>query len=158
VSANILTDNTAITVAQGGTGRATSTTAYGLIAAGTTATGAHQTLPTGTSGQLLGSGGTSALPSWTTPTYPTTSGTVRKVVMSDGTNNVYSTETYPAPGAQYNMPVSDGTNWISVAPVELSTIAVTLNGSETLTNKTLTAPKINENVALTATSTYLNRC
>jgi hypothetical protein len=48
-SATILTDNAAVTVAQGGTGRATSTTAYGLIAAGTTATGALQTLSVGTS-------------------------------------------------------------------------------------------------------------
>lgn len=56
---------TDVSVAAGGTGRSTSTTAYGLIAAGTTATGAHQTLATGSSGQALLSGGASALPSWT---------------------------------------------------------------------------------------------
>jgi hypothetical protein len=33
---------------------------------------------------------------------------------------------------------------------------VTITGSETLTNKTLTLPKINENIELTATSTELN--
>ena len=33
----------------------------------------------------------------------------------------------------------------------------TSSATETLTNKTLTSPKINEDVALTATSTYLNR-
>lgn len=55
-----------LTVARGGTGRATSTTPYGLIAAGTTATGAHQTLTTGTVGQFLKSGGTTALPTWAT--------------------------------------------------------------------------------------------
>ena len=49
----------------GGTGRATSTTPFGLIAAGTTATGAQQTLPVGTSGQILKSNG-SALPTWQT--------------------------------------------------------------------------------------------
>jgi hypothetical protein len=65
-SANILTSFTAVTVGQGGTGRATSTTAYGLIAAGTTATNPHQTLPAGANNQILVGGGTAALPVWTT--------------------------------------------------------------------------------------------
>ena len=85
-SSNILTDNAAVTVAQGGTGRATATTAYGLIAAGTTATGAHQTLAAGTSGQILRSGGASALPAWSTATYPATAGTTGNLLISDGTN------------------------------------------------------------------------
>ena len=67
-SATILTTNAAVTVAQGGTGRATSTTAYGLIAAGTTATGAHQTLAAGLTTEILVGGGVSALPVWTTAT------------------------------------------------------------------------------------------
>ena len=67
-SAVILTDNAAVTVAQGGTGRATSTTAYGLLAAGTTATGAHQTLAAGATTDMLVGGGASALPVWTTAT------------------------------------------------------------------------------------------
>lgn len=58
--------SSAVTVSKGGTGRTTSTTAYGIIAAGTTATGAHQTLATGTSGQILKSNGTSALPTFQT--------------------------------------------------------------------------------------------
>lgn len=57
-----------LAVANGGTGRATSTTAYGLIAAGTTATGALQTLPTGATTEILVGGGTAALPVWTTAT------------------------------------------------------------------------------------------
>lgn len=55
-------------VTNGGTGRATSTTAYGLIAAGTTATGAQQTLAAGATTQILVGGGASALPAWTTAT------------------------------------------------------------------------------------------
>ena len=51
-------------VANGGTGRATATTAYGLIAAGTTATGVQQTISPGTSGQFLKSAGGSALASF----------------------------------------------------------------------------------------------
>lgn len=60
--------STPLTVAQGGTGRSTSTTAYGLIAAGTTATGAHQTLAAGATTEILVGGGASALPVWTTAT------------------------------------------------------------------------------------------
>lgn len=55
-------------VTRGGTGRATSTTAYGLLAAGTTATGAHQTLAAGATTEILVGGGASALPVWTTAT------------------------------------------------------------------------------------------
>lgn len=57
-----------LAVSSGGTGRATSTTAYGLIAAGTTATGAHQTLSAGLTTEILVGGGASALPVWTAAT------------------------------------------------------------------------------------------
>lgn len=67
VSGNVyVSGGTDVSVADGGTGRSTSTTAYGLIAAGTTATGAHQTLATGSSGQILKSNGASALPTFQT--------------------------------------------------------------------------------------------
>lgn len=65
-SSLILTDNAAVTVAQGGTGRATGTTAYSLIATGTTPTGAQQTLANGNTTEILVGGGASALPVWTT--------------------------------------------------------------------------------------------
>ena len=53
---------------QGGTGRATGTTAYALVATGTTATGAQQTLANGATTEVLVGGGASALPVWTTAT------------------------------------------------------------------------------------------
>jgi hypothetical protein len=59
---------TDVAVADGGTGRSTSTTPYGLIAAGTTATGAHQTIAAGATTDILVGGGASALPAWTTAT------------------------------------------------------------------------------------------
>ena len=52
-------------VAGGGTGL-TTTTAYGLITGGTTATGNFQNAGTGTSGQFYVSGGSAALGTWTT--------------------------------------------------------------------------------------------
>lgn len=59
-----------VTVALGGTGRTTSTTAYGVICAGTTATGAHQTVSPGTAGQVLTSNGSSALPTFQSANAP----------------------------------------------------------------------------------------
>jgi hypothetical protein len=60
-------------VANGGTGN-TTFTAYSLIAAGTTATGAFQNVVgVGTSGQILVSAGASALPVWTTAAATTIS-------------------------------------------------------------------------------------
>jgi hypothetical protein len=57
-----------LSVTNGGTGRATGSTAYGLIAAGTTATGPQQTLPAGLTTQILVGSGASALPVWTDAT------------------------------------------------------------------------------------------
>ena len=51
-------------VTNGGTGLATLTTAYGVVCAGTTATGNLQNAGVGTSGQVLTSNGAGALPTW----------------------------------------------------------------------------------------------
>ena len=55
--------NTALTVPNGGTGVATQQ-AYGVLVGGTTATGAMQSIVPGTSGFVLTSAGTGALPTW----------------------------------------------------------------------------------------------
>jgi len=60
-NAQYYSGGTDVPVTDGGTGRSTSTTAYGVLAAGTTATGAHQTISPGTSGHFLKSAGGSAL-------------------------------------------------------------------------------------------------
>lgn len=56
--------------------------------------------------------------SYSTPTYPSTSGTSGKVLISDGTNNVYSTSTFPtSAGATANkVLLSDGTNYVLSTP------------------------------------------
>lgn len=66
-SAAILTDNAAVTVAQGGTGVA-SFTAYGTIVGGTTTTGALQVVGACATTDMLVGGGTSAVPVCTTTT------------------------------------------------------------------------------------------
>lgn len=53
-----------IDVSSGGTGLSTATTAYGVLAAGTTATGAFQNIGTGLTGQILTSNGAGALPTF----------------------------------------------------------------------------------------------
>jgi len=70
-NATILTDNTAVTVPQGGTGLTTLTTAYGVVCAGTTANGSLQNAGAGTSRQYLKSNGASSLPSFASFTPPT---------------------------------------------------------------------------------------
>ena len=60
---NSINSQDPIQVAKGGTGQSTLTTANGILAAGTTATGAIQNIGTGSAGQVLTSNGTS-LPSF----------------------------------------------------------------------------------------------
>lgn len=59
---------TPIAVDAGGTGRLTGTSAYALIATGTTAAGVQQSLAVGATTEILVGGGSSALPVWTTAT------------------------------------------------------------------------------------------
>lgn len=69
--------------------------------------------PTATANQVLMSGANSA-PHWSTPTYPTASGSAGKILRSDGTNNVYSTATFPDTAtATGTILRADGTNWVA---------------------------------------------
>lgn len=102
-----------LVVASGGTGRATSTTAYGLIAAGTSATGAQQTLAAGATTEILVGGGAAALPVWTVATgsgapvranTPTLTTPVLGVATATSINKL--TLTQPATGA--TVTITDG--------------------------------------------------
>src|SRR5579872_3496826 len=68
----------------------------------------------GTSGQVVISDGTNNV--YSTPTFPNASATSRKIIVSDGTNWVASTETWATPGSNGNVLTSNGTNWTSAAP------------------------------------------
>lgn len=111
----------------------------------------------------------SQLPAATTPVAGTEvlpivqSGTTKKVAISDVTAGRAVSAT------QYTSTITTGTAPLVVASTTVvanlnadlldgidSASFATLAGVETLTNKTLTSPKINENVALTSTSTKLN--
>jgi len=69
------------------------------------------------SGKLLASV-SGAIPIWTTPTYPTVSGSAGLFLISDGTNNIYSTSTIPtsAGATAGKVLISDGTNYVLSTP------------------------------------------
>lgn len=75
-----------VTVPNGGTGF-TSTTAYGAIFGGTTSTGALQNAGAGPSGTVLIGGGASALPTWSTTTYPATTA-INRILYSAASNTI----------------------------------------------------------------------
>lgn len=70
----------------------------------------------GSSGKVLISDGTNNV--YSTPTFPNASATSGKIIKSDGTNWLASTETYAAPGTSGNVLTSDGTDWVSSAPTQ----------------------------------------
>ena len=88
-----------------------------------------------------------------TITFPDAAGTV--ALTSDISVTASSTNTFS------NKSISLGSNTVTSTLAQLNTAVsdadlASLAGSETLTNKTLTSPKINEDVAVTATATELN--
>jgi hypothetical protein len=72
---------------------------------------------TATASKMLLSGA-SAAPTWSTSTIPSSAGaTANKVLLSDGTNYVLSTPTFPnASATSGKIIISDGTNWIASTP------------------------------------------
>jgi hypothetical protein len=95
----------------------TTATNHAVLIGGATSSTFTNVGPTSTAGQVLQSAGASADPSFSTPTYPSASGSAGVILRSDGTNNVYSTATYPnTAGTSGNVLTSDGTNWSSSAP------------------------------------------
>lgn len=74
-------------------------------------------IPTGASGTVLQGQGVGTAPAFSTPTYPSASGSAGKILISDGTNNIYSTPTYPnTSGSAGKILVSDGTNNVYSTP------------------------------------------
>ena len=134
-----------ITVQYGGTGVA-SVNAYGIIFGGTTTTGAFQSLaPSATTGTILRGGGSSALPSWSTATYPATAGSANNALVSDGTNW--------ASVAVVNS-VAGTTNQVSVSA---STGAITLSLPSSLilpNGTTATTQSPSDNSTKVATTAY----
>lgn len=156
-TSGVLTNCTGLPVAGAGTGRA-SATAYAPIVGGTTSTGAQQSTASGSAGQIFQSAGNAAVPTWSTPTYPSTSGTARKKLVSDGTNNVYSTETWAVPGSAGNVLRSDGTNWIAgkaVLTTDVTGILPVANGGTGVASSKPIIQRVYTQTAAVATGTTL---
>lgn len=88
----------------------------------------------------------------------------RAWVVRNGTSGAYTLTVKTAAGTGVTVPQGetaflfcDGANIAVVASGGGGSGYVTLDGVETLTNKTLTLPKINEDVQLTVTATQLNQ-
>lgn len=115
----------ALPVAQGGTG-ATTITNHGVLIG--QATSAVAATAAGSAGQVLQSGGASADPSYSTPTYPSASGSAGKILRADGTNNVYSTATFPDTATTSDLLYASASNtWSSLA--KTNTAALITNSS-----------------------------
>lgn len=65
-----------------------------------------------TSGQVL-QGSTTGTPTWSTPTYPSASGSAGVILRSDGTNNIYSTSTFADTYAVSTILYASGANAVS---------------------------------------------
>lgn len=155
--------STDVAVADGGTGRSTSTTAYGLIAAGTTATGAHQTLAAGATTEVLVGGGASALPVWTTatgsgaPVRATSPTLVTPALGTPSSGTLTSCTGLPVAGIAASTSTALGVGSVELGHATDTTLSrsaagklavegvdvVLLSGAQTLTDKTLTSPVIN---------------
>jgi len=135
----LLTTNASVTVAQGGTGRATGTTAYCLVATGTTATGAQQSLANGATTEILVGGGASALPVWTTATgsgapVRATSPTLVTPALGVATATTINKVTLTAPATGSTLTVANGktltaSNTLTLTATDGSTLAVGTGGT-----------------------------
>jgi hypothetical protein len=118
---------TTMVVGGGGTG-ITSGTAYGVVCAGTTSTGAFQVVTPGTAGYLLESGGASALPTWVSVgsggnlvlIQSQTVSTVSSVVFTTGITSTYNNYFLVATNV-----ISDNSSTV------LSMIRISTNGGST---------------------------
>jgi len=111
-------------VSNGGTGQTTLTAHGVLFGNGTSAVNSGSS---GSAGQVLQSGGASADPTYSTPTYPSASGSAGKILRSDGTNNLYSSSTYP-----------DTVSLGDILYGSASNVLTPLSGNTTTTKKFLT--------------------
>lgn len=93
-----------------------------------------------TDGQVLQvSSGAAAGVAYSTPTYPSASGTAGKILRSDGTNNVYTTSTFADTYTASNLLYSNGANTVTGLATANSAVLVTSSTgvpslSSTMTN------------------------
>jgi|GEM_PF-2048779 hypothetical protein len=106
----------------------TTTTNHAILIGGATSSTFSNVGPTSTAGQVLQSGGASADPSFSTPTYPSASGSAGTILRSDGTNNLYTTATYPNTTTINQILFSSATNTIGGLTTANGAVLTTTSG------------------------------
>lgn len=113
-------------LAKGGTSAALTASNGGIFYS--TATAGAILSGTPTAGKALLSGASGA-PSWSTPTYPSASGTAGKILRSDGTDNIYSTSTFADTYSASSLLYSNGANTVTgLATIARSGLTTTSAG------------------------------
>jgi len=146
-----------LAVTEGGTGRATSTTAYGLLAAGTTATGVQQTLAAGATTEILVGGGAAALPVWTAATgsgapVRATSPTLVTPVLGVATATSINKLTFTQPATGATLTLTDGKTFAATNTLTFTgTDGTTLDVKAGANLNTLAALTLAQGDLLTAT-------
>ena len=86
-----------------------------------------------TTGQIL-QGSTSGTPTWSTPTYPSASGTAGQILRANGTNNVYSTSTFADTYSASTILYSNGANTVTgLATANRAVLTTTAAGVPVMT-------------------------
>jgi hypothetical protein len=113
--------NTPISMANGGSNKALTASNGGVVY--TDADSMEILAGTATASKMLLSGSNVA-PTWSTSTIPSSAGaSANKVILSDGTNYVLSTPTFPnASATAGKVTISDGTNWIASTSIWPNTV------------------------------------
>lgn len=141
-----------VTMLQGGTGAAL-VAANGAIPYSGAAVMAL--LAPGSNGQLFQSGGGGS-PNWTTPTYPSASGSAGKLLRSDGTNNIYSTSTFADTYAINTILYASSANTVTGLATGNNGVLITSAGGVPSISSTLPSAVQTNITALGAQSQALN--
>ncbi len=96
---------------------------------------------TATAGKVLQSG-SNAAPTWSTPTYPSASGSAGVILRSNGTNNVYSTATFADTYTASNLLYSNGSNTVTGLATANSASLVTTSAGVPVWSSTMTNGQI----------------
>lgn len=123
----------------GGTGAVLTASNGGIFYS--TATAGAILSGTATAGKVLQSGATAA-PSWSTPTYPSASGTSGTILRSDGTNNIYSTSTFADTYTASSLLYSNGANTVTGLTTANSSVLVTNSAGVPIWSSTMTNGQI----------------
>lgn len=105
----------------------------------------------GSNGQILqGNSGASDGLSWSTPTYPSASGSAGQILRANGTNNIYSTSTFADTYSASTLLYSNGANTVTGLATANNGVLITSNSGVPSISSTLPAA-VQANITATGT-------